>query len=210
MKPILITGTQRSGTSMIAGCLFYLGVYMGNNFLKKDIHNPTGYFEDVEFGELDENRWRGAITEYEWKKRIKNLIKLRNDNEVYGFTRWGWKNPSSGLFILDYIELCNPVIIWCKRKDEDIKKSMRKMYWKDETADKAIKNKYESMNRLKKEQYIEVFMEDMLDNPELEIGKLIGHLDLKPTKTKVNKALNHIIRKPNKQKLETETYLNYV
>lgn len=203
---ILVTGTQRSGTSMVAGCLFYMGVFMGHYFLRKDIFNPTGYFEDTEFGKIDENRWKGQITEEQWREQAKELIKEREDNPVYGFIEWGWKNPSSGLFIKDYVELCNPKVIYCKRNREDTLKSMNKMHWKDEGAERTIKDKEEAMKQIDK--YLEINMEDLLENPALEIGKIIGYTEIKPIKSKINKAIDHILIKPTS--LQEESYMNYV
>jgi len=208
-RPILISGTQRSGTSMIAGCLFYAGVFMGNWFLKRDKHNPTGYFEDIEFGELDENRWKGAITEEEWEKGVRDLIKSRQQ-EIFGFSKWGWKNPSSGLYIKDYQRICNPLIIWCKRGKEDTLESMNKMHWKEDSALRTYNDKMEFMNQLCPGEYLEVWFEDVIENPGLEIGRILGYIGINPPKSKLKKVFNHIITKPNLEKLEQESYMNYL
>lgn len=44
---IFVLGPHRSGTSLVAGMLDRLGVYMGPSWA--DEHNPTGYFEDRRF-----------------------------------------------------------------------------------------------------------------------------------------------------------------
>ena len=207
MRPILITGTQRSGTSMLAGCMFYAGVFMGDMFLRRDKHNPTGYFEDTQFGNLDEKRVKGAIREPEWTKGVKKLIEER-EQEVIGFSRWGWKNPSSGLFITDYKKLCNPYIIWCKRDEKDTLESMNKMHWQDDKAKYAYENKIDAMNRLKPDEYLEVWFKDVLENPGLEIGRILGYVGMNPSKIKMAKAFNHIIQ-PNKD-MEVESYINYL
>lgn len=208
-RPILIAGTQRSGTSMIAGCLFYSGVFMGDWFLKKDKHNPTGYFEDVEFGNLDEKRWKGEIKEEEWTKDVKELIKQRN-KEVISFTRWGWKNPSSGLFIQDYIELCNPYVIWCKRDKNDTLDSMNKMNWKGEGAIQNYNQKIEMLDTMSPDQYLEVRFEDVIEHPGMEIGRILGYINHNVSKVKLKKVFNHIIQPQNTEKMEEESYINYL
>lgn len=204
MRPILVTGTQRSGTSLVAGMLFYSGVFMGDYFLKRDKHNPTGYFEDTEFGELDEKRWKGVINESQWEDAVKELLNSRKQ-EVFGFPRWGWKNPSSGLFIRDYIKLCNPYVIHCKRDKEKTLESMNKMHWKDEAAERTYKEKIEMMDGI---DCLEINFEDLLENPSLEFGRILGYTQHRPGKVKLRKALNHVITK-NKG-FETEHYTNYL
>lgn len=46
----IITGMHRSGTSLVAGMFYKLGLDLGNSkkFTKPDKHNPYGYFENFE------------------------------------------------------------------------------------------------------------------------------------------------------------------
>lgn len=48
-KCILVLGLPRSGTSMIAGILHHLGVFMGNQLTPADKRNPNGFFENLHF-----------------------------------------------------------------------------------------------------------------------------------------------------------------
>lgn len=78
-KTVVVLGPARSGTSMIAGALSYLGVHMC------DKKNDTT-FEDSALSLAVENGRSGAVND---------LIKERNEK----FPVWGWKRPSSIKYI---------------------------------------------------------------------------------------------------------------
>jgi hypothetical protein len=78
-KPIVVVGTARGGTSMIAGALAKLGVFMGD----ESVH-PV--YEDVRlaraFESNNEDEVRAIVNDYNLKS-----------------TKWAWKRPSS----IDYL-----------------------------------------------------------------------------------------------------------
>lgn len=45
---------HRAGTSVLAHLLSTLGVNMGERFRAPDVHNPDGYFEDLDFRDLNQ------------------------------------------------------------------------------------------------------------------------------------------------------------
>jgi GT2 family glycosyltransferase len=115
--PIVVTGMHRSGTSLVASLLAALGVAMGDQLLAADAANPRGYFEDVDFLELDRRLVRDCTPEGEaghpdwgWteserfdRRRLESgqsaaraLIAARA-----GSGRWGWKDPRAAL-LLDF------------------------------------------------------------------------------------------------------------
>lgn len=49
LRCVIVTGTHRSGTSLMASVLRELGIFMGENFNPADPHNPRGYWEDNDF-----------------------------------------------------------------------------------------------------------------------------------------------------------------
>jgi len=55
MKNIIILGSGRSGTSMVAGCFAKSGYFMGEHFWKARDANPKGFFEDREINEINED-----------------------------------------------------------------------------------------------------------------------------------------------------------
>ncbi|HXO22367.1 MAG TPA: glycosyltransferase [Thermoanaerobaculia bacterium] len=115
--PILVTGMHRSGTSLAASCLAAMGVDMGSRLLPADAANPRGYFEDVDFLEIDRRLVREATTageaghpDWGWtesekldsgrweagREAARALIATRA-----GTSRWGWKDPRATL-LLDF------------------------------------------------------------------------------------------------------------
>jgi len=92
-KTIVVVGVARGGTSMIAGVLFHMGVFMG-----KKACPPV--FEDVHLANAIET---GDIQE------IRNIISEYNDRNHI----WGFKRPS----IIDHLdimhhEFLNPIYIF--------------------------------------------------------------------------------------------------
>jgi len=55
MNNIIILGSGRSGTSMVAGCLASAGYFMGSNLLPANDSNPKGFFEDILINRLNED-----------------------------------------------------------------------------------------------------------------------------------------------------------
>jgi hypothetical protein len=91
-KTVIVLGVARGGTSMVAGALSKLGVYMGDAI--------TGVvFEDLTLSRAVERRD---------KHQVRQIINDRNQR----FRIWGWKRPSS----IDYIgnlesEFRNPIYV---------------------------------------------------------------------------------------------------
>lgn len=54
MNNIMILGSGRSGTSMVAGCLSGAGYFMGDDLWGARDSNPYGFFEDREINEINE------------------------------------------------------------------------------------------------------------------------------------------------------------
>ena len=80
-RPIVVIGTARGGTSMIAGTLAKLGVFMGDRAV-----SPV--YEDVRLSEA-------------FEKKDFNLVKSIMDEYSSKYEKWGWKRPSS----IDYLDV---------------------------------------------------------------------------------------------------------
>ena len=99
---IVVLGMHRSGTSLVAGLLYRLGVNMGTTLRKPDRYNVTGYYEDLDFRDLNKaiitragGRWfnppntedvAGAVHSY--RKRVEKVISERSG-------LWGFKDPQT-------------------------------------------------------------------------------------------------------------------
>ena len=83
MTTIIVTGMHRSGTSMVAGILKLCGVYFGDNLLHPQQENPKGFFEDLEFLEINKEilacsggSWFEPPNELKINQNIKEKIKI--------------------------------------------------------------------------------------------------------------------------------------
>lgn len=55
MDNVIILGSGRSGTSMVANLFFEAGYYLGDNYLGEKNSNPKGFFEDYTVNTVNEN-----------------------------------------------------------------------------------------------------------------------------------------------------------
>lgn len=99
MTAIVVLGMHRSGTSLIAGLLHYLGVYMGDNHTSPDESRPWGNFEDRSFVSLNQQlltaaggSWRKPpstkslwAASHPFNERIQRLIRDRSNHPLWGF-----------------------------------------------------------------------------------------------------------------------------
>jgi glycosyltransferase involved in cell wall biosynthesis len=120
MKPpprLIVTGMHRSGTSFVASLLAAWNVRVGDRLLPADRGNPAGYFEDMDFQELN-RRMLMACTPVEeghrdwgWTESeafdATPLAAYRPEAAALvagrdaGGQPWGWKDPRTSL-LLDF------------------------------------------------------------------------------------------------------------
>jgi len=93
-RGVLVLGMHRGGTSAVAGVLHHLGVFMGNDLLPANEHNPKGYFEDRKFMEMHDRLigdWRDPrlVLDDGLLDKYAALI----EKHVAGHEVWGLKDP---------------------------------------------------------------------------------------------------------------------
>jgi hypothetical protein len=135
-KQVIVLGMHRSGTSSIALILQELGIDMGDRLLGASSSNPFGHVEDEDFLELHELILKDAKGSWDfppkqikleeafekYKDKIKDIIKSKNTNEV-----WGWKEPRTTLFAKNYHGLLdNPYYICISRNELEVAQSLKK------------------------------------------------------------------------------------
>lgn len=117
-QPVVITGMHRSGTSWTASLLSQLSVNVGDRLLEADGNNRAGYFEDLEFLELQReimaactSRNDGGHPDWGWTEsqefnsthaapflpRARELVAKRCNTS----SPWGWKDPRTTI-LLDF------------------------------------------------------------------------------------------------------------
>lgn len=124
---LCITGMHRSGTSLIASWLESCGLPTHDGcFVKPDLGNPKGYFEDSDFEKIQIETIQAQIPDsFGWRvfsdkslqfrgihaEEAKDLIKRRNKK----YAQWGWKDPRTLLFLHQWKELIprlKVLLIW--------------------------------------------------------------------------------------------------
>lgn len=83
MGNVIILGSGRSGTSMVAGTLAKAGYFMGDNLIPARGTNPKGFFEDREVNQINEEIL-AQVTPRRIEFRGKTYL---NDRPTYG-QRW--------------------------------------------------------------------------------------------------------------------------
>ncbi len=125
--PFLVVGTGRCGTSTVARLMHTkLNIFMGEKFEPADIHNPDGYYEDLEFGDLHNDFvYHEKITYKTWDNLVKDVIEKRCQLNQY----WGFKGGGLSELLGLYFGLFdNPKVIWCIRNKEDTIASMYRSF----------------------------------------------------------------------------------
>jgi GT2 family glycosyltransferase len=114
---IILTGMHRSGTSFVASLLAAWNVRMGDRFPPADRGNPAGYFEDVDFLDLNRRILTACTTleaghrDWGWTESERfdagQLPSYHNEAAALVAARdsaghpWGWKDPRTSM-LLDF------------------------------------------------------------------------------------------------------------
>ncbi len=84
---IIVLGPGRSGTSLVARLLHNnLGIKMGDRFREPDASNPKGFFEDLDFRDLNQRRLTNKCSNEYFQTQLAYLVHLRRGD-------WGIKDP---------------------------------------------------------------------------------------------------------------------
>ncbi len=107
LRPLILTGMHRSGTSFAASVLESVGVSMGDRQMAPALDNPAGFFEDLDFVDfhrqvlaehgLHPDGWDGVLGEAHLRdlvERARALVSSRLSG-----ARWGFKDPRATLFL---------------------------------------------------------------------------------------------------------------
>lgn len=219
IKTVVVLGMHRSGTSMVAGVLKILGINMGEELEEGNEWNPLGYFENKKFMAINKkitNEKEGLII------NVPTLdeILLKKERFIYKIDQlikqeesalWGWKDPRTSLTIDLFLPfLKNPYFIICFRNPLQVAYSLQK---RDGTNinegielaalyNQRILDFFKRHKQLKK---LYLSYEEIVNNPEKELDKIIDYLEINPDKLKYKKALKFILPK-RKIKLRVKKY----
>lgn len=145
LRPLVIAGMHRSGTSLVASLAAAAGVSLGEQLLEADPANPLGYFEDVGFLSLQQRMLihctpsdDGGHPDWGWTEGE------RLDPERFSLYReearalidarrrmgrpWGWKDPRTTLALDFWDELLGDAVhLLVYRYPWDVADSMQRL-----------------------------------------------------------------------------------
>lgn len=113
--PIIVVGTGRCGSSMLAGMLSKLGVDMGCQPGPHPRTNPWGHYEDFELMQNNEKLLDGKQTHKGWAAGLKDRIERRPTDKP-----WGFKDPRIADLVEHYkTAFPDAIWIWAWRELQD-------------------------------------------------------------------------------------------
>lgn len=204
---VVVLGFHRSGTSMVAGCLHKLGVYMGDDLVLGEMpQNRKGYYEDRDFIDLNERVL--SANKSDWfdppeklnvgdglREEAKSLIK-KKDREF-----WGWKDCRTCLTLPIYLKhLSNPRFVVCKReKGASVASLYHRERGKFAPAELSeLYDHYQSCIINYVPQFWIVYYEDFIAN--LDIEHLAHYIGIKPSEEQLEASKAHIDDKLNRHR----------
>lgn len=124
-----IVGMHRTGSSLLANCLYDSGIFLGSKFLGATLSNKKGHFEDLDFLELHRRDLKlkqidtdALVTIPEEQLQLEDesiafadkFISERSSKDL-----WGWKEPRTALYIFHWKELIRDLKIIFLQKDKN-------------------------------------------------------------------------------------------
>lgn len=221
-KIVIVLGMHRSGTSMVAGILHKLGVFMGDKkndrlMIGSMPEQPAGYYEDRDFMGINQEIftacgagwdnppepgaiWR-IVTSGQFDEKIKKNIEARKD-----YPAWGWKDPRTCLTLPIYLHVLQPIvpkIIVVHREKGAVVRSLEKReYRKDWDECEQIYDTYMDCVRQYTNDHwlLNVQYEDLIGYKD--ITSIVHYLEILPTPEQVGRAVLHIQPELNRQGVE--------
>lgn len=199
MKPVLVVGTGRCGSSAMANILIHLGVYMGERFSPPDVHNPRGYFEDLDFKWLHQALLSSDITMDEFCASVMKYAEKRQRYPI-----WGFKDPRTSQMLPIYRRWLFPDAryIWCQRDPRDTQWSMlRGHQLRGQRGNQPfmIFNTWMIRNMMLEQwlpacdkNALRIHFDDLMERPGWVIEHVCGFLNTAPGNDKIEAAIKTI------------------
>lgn len=205
-KTVVVLGMHRSGTSMIAGILYFLGVNMGEKLIGRMASNPLGHFEDEEFVKLNDRILKLAGGSWHNPPERESILKQQEvfDQDIKSVTArlscgiGGWKDPRTSLTIELFLPyLANPFFIIIQRAPGAVARSLKKR--DNFNLEKSISLRLSYENRIKnfftrypELPYLDLNYNAITGQPRLWLNIIIKFLSLSPEPVMIQRAFNFI------------------
>ena len=219
-KTVVVLGNAKSGTSIVAGILYLLGIDIGKKFVEADAYNPKGYFEDYDFVNQTDSIFSAAQSNYwdfpsreklllqgrEFDKQIQELIKKKSR----GKRIWGWKDPWTNILVELFLPyLLSPHFIVTFRNPIDVAKSSFQ-FTKDKRHEPWVKHPVSFFHGLKLANFYDriildffekhprlprlfISFEDILADTTKEAKRIANFLDVEPTRKQLGEINSFVI-----------------
>ena len=147
VRPIIVIGPERSGTSVAAEMILTWGAYPGEpeSLRKADVQNPRGYFEYLPIwdflSDLGVNWWDPGFQERLSEKASdphhrQSAAELVAQMEKGGRS-WVWKDPALSFFLPFWNRIWkDPIYVVCVRNPSDTARSWAKFTLPSDARDK--------------------------------------------------------------------------
>lgn len=192
--PIVVLGTGRSGTSVVAGMLYNLGVDMGDEFEKADNNNITGTYEDSQFTQLIRSyvypRLAGnqGLSYEKFRHAMSVLIRMRGAQGK----DWGWKIPVTSNVVDVVLDIVPEAkFIWCKRDfDESVKSCERAYGWSKDRAEEFLRPRQQMLEKHLSDNNntLEIGFDEILETPEAVVDQLVAFAKPNATHEEIESA----------------------
>jgi len=139
---IIVLGSGRCGSSTIARLLHNnLGISMGKHFRDPDSTNPQGYYEDLDFRDLNHTVLSNQCSIEYFREQLNILV-----NSHRG--RWGIKDPRICHLWQEYQKWPAQYIL-CIRRPQLVVRSMIANYgWSEEESKQLLLTRLNGINKL--------------------------------------------------------------
>jgi len=188
-KRIAVLGLYRSGSTVVAGVMHHLGVDMGAPFY-------GGYYESDWLSRQlrlwwDEPRLQQKVDQ---RERVRILTRWIEEREQAGSQWVGMKHPLLSLCGEDLVQAWGEqtdFIRCCRPVDESIKSLIKLNYRGD--ADSVQRQLLVELERFfDNRRHLPVAFSDMMNNPELQIMRLIDFLEITPEQGEIAAAIKSV------------------
>lgn len=211
---VAILGTHSSGSSLIAGICYHLGVHLGNDLGGYYGKNPQGNgecgYEAKGLAKICEGAIPFPQTRMVWQKhkvynQLQGWINHRKKEAHKIRTIAGAKYPQLCRMGKQLHNICGEglLIIDCARP---LEKSILSLQRRDRKhPPEALRDHQEWLWQGKQEilnstPHLSIDYDELLRSPESEIEKIIEYLGISPTKAQIEKALAQV--RPEKQHIQ--------
>jgi len=125
---IIVLGPGRCGSSTVARLLHNLGISMGKRFREPDSSNPQGFYEDLDFRDLNQKILEGKCSIDYFQEQLDQLIsKSKGIKDPRISHLWRYYQKHSARYIL------------CTRRPQLIVRSMMANYgWSEEESKQLL------------------------------------------------------------------------